>query len=92
LRPDIERLPVDIFEAVDTKISLDPVLRLLVADRADVPSPENVSAIPVGERNRVDLQKERLQSIPIDIRVLLVIGSQRDLYERVIPYITSSIE
>jgi len=39
-----------------------------VAERADVPSPENVPAIAIGERNGVDLHEEALQPISIDIR------------------------
>ena len=87
-----EGLPVHVFQAVRTEVPLDPVLRLFVAERADVPSPENVPAIAIGERNRVDLHEEALQPISIDIRVFLVIGPQRDLDEGVIPYVAGGVE
>jgi hypothetical protein len=63
-----------------------------VADRTDVSSPEHVPAIAVGEGNRVDLHQEILQPFSIDISVLLIIGPQRNLDERIIPDVARRIE
>ena len=92
LRSHVEGLPVYVLEAVRAEVSLDPVLRLLVAERAYVPSPENVSAVPIGERNRVDLHEEPLQPISIDVRILLVVGPQRDPNEGIIPNVAGRVE
>ncbi len=75
LRPDVEGLPMHVFETARAEVSLDPVLRLLVSEGADVPTPEDVAAIAVGERNRVDLHEKALQPVSIDIRILQVVRS-----------------
>ena len=74
LRSHVEGLPVNVLQPVRSEVPLDPVLRLLVAECTDIATPENVPAIPVGQRNRVDLHEKGLEPVSFDVRVLLVVG------------------